>query len=179
MLFGSVVISILILFILYYFFRGLVHKLMMKNFAKRHGFIFKNKLKKEDKASPDYETYFKFTPLPDCLPTNIIKGDFKGRSILIYDQIGGMGGGGVGLGVGGSTAKKTSFFIDGQRIFVLDSSEILLPFPGKLLKIIEDYVTRGILPEPKQKAGILVFIFLIFFTLFILIELLIHSNFKN
>lgn len=176
MLFGTVVISILILFVLYFFFRGPVHKLMMKSFAKKHGFIFKKRLKKEDKFLSDYDTYFKFTPLPDCPPINIIKGEFKGKPILIFDQIGGVGGFGLGS-AGGSTAKKTSIFIDGKIIYILDSSEVLLPLPGKLLKIINEYITRGILPEPKSKASIFVFIFLIFFILFILIELLIHSNF--
>jgi hypothetical protein len=149
---------------------------MIKGFAKKYGFSYKNTLDKQDESSADYDIYFKKTAIPNSKPRNIIRGNYRGKSIVIYEQ---TGEGGFGISAAGSSFKIVSFFIDGQMIYGLQSSETLLPLPKTLIKIIDNYITRGILPEPRQKAGILVFVFLIFFILFILVELLIHSNFKN
>ena len=153
-----ILLSLLILFVLHFFFKWQIRKIMMRSVANKLGLKY---IPKTTKPASKEE----LQEVPDILTDssekirNLIEGMYNGKSIITYER---QVVSGAGPYTQQATTKMLNIIIDDNKILVINCSEILFPLPGKIIKFINDYIENGQLPKTKKMNSALLLVILIF-----------------
>ncbi len=110
-----------ILVLIYFFGRWKVRRFIMRKFGEKIGLIF------QEKDSKDFE----------------LKGDYKNKKVIISESSSTMIYGGA---AGNVSSKILEIKVD-EKIIYNKNGEVIFPLPGKIKRIIDNYIDKGILPK--------------------------------
>lgn len=114
----------LLAFLVYFFGKWKIRKMMLKNMAQNMGLGF------------------------ECDKDNVkIEGIYKNKNISIIDKKIIMA-----TGDGFVSAKMININVDGKAIYDYEG-EVIFPLPKKIKKIIDNFIEKGVIPAKNIKLG--------------------------